>query len=300
MKKMIILALMSFLNPQSFAREIALTFDDCPRIPGPIFEPLEREKKLVEVLKKASITAAFFCNSPNRESNGKKRIQYFADHGHLIANHSAEHLDLNKTAVDVFNQGIDRGDSELRSFPNIRKWFRFPFLHEGKTPEDVEGVRDHLKKTGYMNGYVTVDTEDWYIDAILRQKVGVGQGYHEDRLCRAYAGMMADDADFFDNMSVKALGRTVKHVILLHETDLNAICLPELVSELKQRKWSFISPDEAYKDAIATTEPLSSTKLNQGRVFALAKETSYGGPWYSKWNEEDEIEKELILKKVWK
>ena len=55
----------------------------------------------------------------------------------------------------------------------------------------------------------------------------------------------------------------------------------KMKSDMSQRKWSFISPDEAYKDPIALIEPKSSTRLNQGRVFALAKESGYDGPWYS-------------------
>ncbi len=112
--------------------------------------------------------------------------------------------------------------------------------------------------------------------------------------------MMAAEAQFFDNMSVKALGRSVKHVMLLHETDLNAICLNALILELRNQKWTFISPDEAYRDSIATQEPLSSTKLNNGRVFALAEEAGYKGPYFGKYNEESEIEKELELHNVWK
>jgi len=92
-----------------------------------------------------------------------------------------------------------------------------------------------------------------------------------------YVGVDVDDNSFH----VKALGRSVRPVLLLHETDLNSICLGELISEMSQRKWSFISPDEAYKDPIALIEPKSSTRLNQGRVFALAKESGYDGPWYS-------------------
>ena len=104
----------------------------------------------------------------------------------------------------------------------------------------------------------------------------------------------------FDKMSVKALGRSVKHIILLHETDLNALCMDVLIGELKKQNWFFISPDAAYQDPIALLEPKSTTILNQGRVFALAKEAGYNGPWYSKWNEETEIDKELDQKQVWR
>lgn len=288
------------MRATAYGREIALTFDDCPRKAGPVLKPMERDQKLVSALEKAGVTAAFFCNSPTREPDGLQRLRYFADHGHLIANHSADHPDLNKMSVDEYVKNIDQADLELRGLPNFRKWFRFPFLHEGKDIHDVDAVRKHLKKMGYTNGYVTVDTEDWYVDEVLRQKVVAGKKFDEDRLCQNYAQMMAEEGQFYDDMSVKALGRSVKHVILLHETDLNALCLNTLIQKLKNEKWTFISPDEAYRDPISKHEPRSSTKLNDGRIFALAKEAGYHGPFSCKWSDLKEIDKELERQNVWK
>lgn len=284
----------------SFAQKIALTFDDCPRKSGPLLEPMERDRKLVSTLKKAGITAAFFCNSPGKNPSGKERIKYFSDHGHLIANHSADHPDANEIPVEQFTKNIDQVDLELRSFPTFRKWFRFPFLHEGKEPKDVEAIRAHLKSNGYTNGYVTVDTEDWYVDELLRQKVVAGEKFNESRLCKTYSSMLVDEAKFFDEMSVNVLHRSVKHVILLHETDLNAICLMTIIDSFKKAKWDFISPDEAYSDPVALQEPKSTSKLNNGRIFALAKDAGYAGPYFFKWIEETAIQKELIRQKVWK
>ncbi|MDO9183758.1 MAG: polysaccharide deacetylase family protein [Bacteriovorax sp.] len=300
MKHILIITFVLLIATNADAREVALSFDDCPRKLGPILKPLDRDQKLVAGLKEHGITAVFFCNSPSREVNGFERLKLFAANGHLIANHSASHPDLNKLTTDDFAKNIDQADSELQSLPNFRKWFRFPFLHEGKYPKDVETIRTHLKKIGYSNGYVTIDTEDWYVDEVLRQKVTAGKKYDEKLLCRTYARMMADDGDFFDKISVEALGRSVKHVILLHETDLNAICLSFLIKEYKNRGWTFISPDVAYKDPIASFEPLSSTKLNEGRVFALAKEKGYAGPEQKTWGKEIEIEQELEKLHVWR
>jgi peptidoglycan/xylan/chitin deacetylase (PgdA/CDA1 family) len=282
------------------AREIALTFDDCPRKPGPVLDPIQRDLKILSALKDARITAAFFCNSPTREVKGLERLKNFAKHGHLIANHTADHPDINKISIADFVKNIDKADRELKTLPNFRKWFRYPFLHEGKNSQDVEAVRLFLKKGGYINGYVTIDTEDWYVDEVLRKKVLLGKRYDENLLCQTYARMMTDEGDLFDEMSIKALGRSVKHIILLHETDLNAICLTKLIQAFKNKQWSFISPDVAYKDPISLKEPKSSTKLNGGRVFALAKESGYNGPYYSRWIKESEIEKELQSQGVWK
>lgn len=294
-------ALLSIAPAILQAKEISLTFDDCPRKISKLMNGMDRAKKLTDELKKANVQqVAFFCNSPSRSEDGNERIHWFANAGHLIANHTAEHTDLDKIPVNEFIKGIDQADKELSSFANFRKWFRFPFLHEGKNPADVEAVRAHLNKIGYINGYVTADTEDWYMNEVLVKGIDAGKQFHLKRLCRTYRKMIVEDAEFFDNMSVKALGRSVSHVMLLHETDLNALCIGEVVKGLRKNGWKIVSPDVSYSDPIAKQEPLSSTKLNQGRVFALAQEAGYKGSFTPKWRSMDNIDKEFIRRKVWK
>lgn len=297
-----LLALLISIAPSTLqAKEISLTFDDCPRKISKLMNGMERAKKLTDELKKANVQqVAFFCNSPTRSEDGNERIHWFANAGHLIANHSADHPDLYKIPVDEFIKGIDQADKELVGFANYRKWFRFPFLHEGKNPADVEAVRAHLNKIGYINGYVTVDTEDWYMNEILVKGIDAGKQFHLKRLCRTYRDMMLDSAKFYDNMSMKALGRSVSHVMLLHETDINALCIGEVIKGLRENGWKIVSPDVSYSDPIAKQEPSSSTELNQGRVYALAKDAGYKGSYSPKWRKTERIDKEFLRRKVWK
>ena len=295
------LLLLALLVPvAASARELALSFDDCPRKPGPVLAPMVRAEKLAGHLKAAGIQAAFFCNSPSREPEGDARVRYYADRGHIIANHTSQHPDLNKISVEEAAREIDRADKDLRDYPNFRKWFRFPFLREGKAAAKVEALREILKERGYRNGYVTIDTQDWFADDVLLQKIKAGKGYREGRLCRAYASMMKRDAAFYDDMAVKALGRSPKHVILLHETDLNALCLDKLIEAFRGDGWKFIGPEEAYGDPIAAAEPPASGQLQQGRIHALAKEAGYAGSFAPPFVEESRIERELARAKVWR
>lgn len=281
-------------------RELALTFDDCPRSTSRLMTGMARAEKLISEFKRAGIPqVAFFCNSPSRAEDGVERINYFAQHGHLIANHSAEHPDLNETPVSEFTRQIDQADAELNAFPNFRKWFRFPYLREGKTPEVITQVRDHLHQIGYRNGYVTIDSDDWYIDWLFVKEAEAGRAFNRQRLCRFYSRMVNDQANFFDNMSVKALGRSVKHVLLLHETDLNAYCIYDVVRSLKKNGWKIISPEDAYLDPIASIEPSNHVRLNGGRVHALAQQGGYPGPFFSKWIEEKAMKKAFDRAKIW-
>ncbi len=300
MKFLILAALILTPGAKAHARDIALTFDDCPRKTDKLMTGMERAKKITDQLKKSEVKqVAFFCNSPSRMTDGKERLEHFAAEGHIIANHSANHDDLNTTDVQLYTQRIGQAHDELKGFSNFRKWFRYPYLREGKTPEKINAVRSYLAKTGYLNAYVTVDNADWYMDDLLVKAVAAGKKYNVKKLCGAYKSIIGDEADFYDDISLKALGRSVKHVLLLHETDLNALCIGEVILELRRRGWNIISPDEAYADPIAMREPSVHVRLNQGRVVALAEERGYKGRIYSKWNERKDIEAAFKKRGAW-
>ena len=249
---------------------------------------MERAKKLVEELKEAGVDrVAFFCNSPTRDAQGSERIKYFAEHGHFIANHSASHPDLYTTPVAAYEADIQQADQELKDFHHFRKWFRYPYLHEGKNASEIDAVRDYLAKTGYKNGYITIDGNDWFLDSLLQDALAAKKRFDQIKLCTEYKKIQIEQAEFFDNISVKALGRSVRHVILLHETDLNALCIRQLVDEFHSHNWKIISPELAYADPIAEREPSNAVRLDEGRVLALAIEKGYPGPFDSKWMDED-------------
>ena len=46
-------------------------------------------------------------------------------------------------------------------------------------------------------------------------------------------------------------------MLLLHETDLNALFIVDLVAGLRAAGWTIITMDEAYRDPIAQMEPAS-------------------------------------------
>jgi hypothetical protein len=76
---------------------------------------------------------------------------------------------------------------------------------------------------------------------------------------------------FYDEVAMKILNRSPRHVLLLHENDLAALFLGDLILFLKSKGWKIITTDEAYHDPIAAKIP--NTLFNwQGRVAAIAHE----------------------------
>ena len=71
-------------------------------------------------------------------------------------------------------------------------------------------------------------------------------------------------------MAKEVLGRSPKHVLLLHENDLAALFIKDLIKHIRESGGKIISPAEAYKDPIADFIP-NVLMNNQGRIAAIAK-----------------------------
>lgn len=262
-------------EPQATKR-IALTFDDAPRGDGPMFSGQERTSVLLESLKRTSTgPVAFFVHTGfMQRGNNRARIHSYADAGHLIANHSHEHPWLSRTDTDVYLAGIDQAETLLEGFPNRRKWFRFPFLDEGVPVEKRDAVRAGLTQRGLFNGYVTVDNYDWYFESKWRDAVREERSVDLGALQEAYVDTIVGAVHYYDDLAVQTLGRSPAHTLLLHENDVAALFVDDLVAALRSDGWTIISPDEAYNDPIADIVP-KTLMTRQGHVGALAIDMGY-------------------------
>jgi len=293
------LALLCAQVVSAATREIAITLDDAPREDTVHFDGATRTAKLIETLKRAKVPQiAFFCNSVRMDAAGMSRIKAYADAGHLIANHSHTHADLHQVGVQKFVADLAAADQVLRGVPNFRPWFRFPYLHEGESVEVRDALRAELAKRGYLSAYVTVDTWDWHMDRMFQDAIAQKKTIYFDRLRSAYVDLLADSVEFYDAVAVKKLGRSPRHVLLLHENDLAAMYLGDLVAELRKNGWTIISPEAAFRDPIAGVEP-DTLLLGQGRVMALASVKGYQGP-RGRWEDEDKLEQQFDRRHVWK
>lgn len=262
----VILAGFSLLNAQS----ISFSFDDAPTAGSSVFTGKERTKLLVENLRKAGIdTAVFYCVGENIIKEGTERLTIYSGAGHIIANHTFTHDRIRTLTPAGYLNEISVTDTIINKFAGYRKYFRYTFLDEGRSAGERDSVRDGLKSMGYINGYVTVDNYDWYLNDLYRKAVASGEKIDMDKLRTIYIEHITASLKFYDQIALKYLGRSPHHVLLLHENDLAAMFIDDLAEELKQTGWKFVSPAAAYSDPIASTIP--DVLFNgQGRIAAIA------------------------------
>ncbi len=269
-------------------KRIALTFDDIPRHPGAFFSEDERTRRMLEQLDEAgNVQAAFFLNPGKiaERPGAEKRISRYVAAGHVIANHTSTHHQLSDTDVPTYLADIDAAETWLKGRDGYRPWFRFPYLDEGRRNKvKRDAIRAGLADRGLANGYVTVDASDWFYEQAVTDAITAGREIDMDALRDLYVESHVQSAEFTDGLARKALGRSPAHVMLLHETDLSALYLGDLVAGLKAEGWTIISADQAFADPISQLQP--DVPSAQGTLIeALAWEQGFPAPrWYERNN----------------
>jgi hypothetical protein len=96
-----------------------------------------------------------------------------------------------------------------------------------------------------------------------------GQPMDMKALKDLYVRTVVGSADFSEALARKALGRSPIHVMLMHETDVEAMFVADAVRALKADGWEVVSADRAFADPIAREEP-KSVRTSMGQIAAMA------------------------------
>ena len=292
MKLYLVLLLLFCISPLSKSKEIAITFDDSPRKAEGYFNGPNRAKKLIEELKSHKIRqVAFFSNSKGLDTEGIQRLQAYSQAGHIIANHTHNHPDFNKISLEDYAQNFLLADSKLSQFKSFKKLFRFPYLRDGDSNQKRDGMREVLKKHGYINAYITLNNYDWYIENMFQSAIKKGVSIDFDRMRQFYVQVMMESIEYYDEMAQTHLGRSPKHILLLHEMDISALFVGDLVDELRRKGWKIISPEEAYTDEIAQYQPQRIFRYNPGRIGEIARDKGQKKGLWHKTLDEKYLEK---------
>jgi peptidoglycan/xylan/chitin deacetylase (PgdA/CDA1 family) len=241
------------------AKRIAFSFDDVPRGPGAFLEQDRRPAMLIKALQDGGVSGAAFFANPGRISGinkGAEAIAAYAAAGHVIGNHTQNHLPLSPVPVATFLQGVKDAEIWLKPQHNYRPWFRFPRLDEGrKDMTKRDAARAGLKALGIRNAYVTADGWDWFMESRTIASKRAGKAMDMAALRNLYIETHVESANFSDRLALRMLGRRPVQMLLLHETDLAAMYVDDLAAALRADGWQIVAADVAYADPIAKMTP---------------------------------------------
>ena len=192
----------------------------------------------------------------------------------MIGNHSYSHAYLNssKTTTESFTADILKCEEVIKSFEQFRKIFRFPYLKEGETAVKRDAIRTFLKQHGYRIGHVTIDASDWAVENRLSARLTKDPAADVKPYREFYLSHMWERATYYDDLARKAIGRSVKHTILVHYNLLNALFLGDLLDMFQSKGWKLIDAADAFKDPVFSVEP-KIVPAGESIVWAIAKES---------------------------
>jgi peptidoglycan/xylan/chitin deacetylase (PgdA/CDA1 family) len=256
-------------------REIAITIDDPDQNADdtPLLSLEQRNEAILQALRQEQLHAALFvCGMRVDNPEGKEHLLAWNRAGHLIGNHSYSHFFFPRAGFETFSADVLRGEAVIANLTQFHRLFRFPYLKEGSTREQRDRMREFLKSRGYRQGYVTIDTSDWAIDARLRKKLDVNPKADLDPYRQFYLEHIWTRASYYDQLALDVLGRPVKHTLLLHHSLLNALFLPDLLDMFKSKGWKLTDASEVLNDPVFSAAP-DVVPAGESIIWQLAKET---------------------------
>jgi peptidoglycan/xylan/chitin deacetylase (PgdA/CDA1 family) len=251
-----ILCVLGLIRPASVsAQEIALTFDDLPvHGPLPVGEtPLGVASRIVAALADADVPPSHgFYNAALIETDPAlgRVLDVWRGAGHRLGNHGWSHANLDTVGAAVFEAEIIRNEPLLDAAaePDHGRWFRYPYLAEGRETEVRNAIRGVLADRGYGVASVTLDFADYawnapYVRCLERGDAAAIAVLEETYLEAAVAAL-----DSSRRLSRQVHGRDVPYVLLLHVGAFDARMMPRLLAMYRARGATFVTLDAAMSD----------------------------------------------------
>jgi peptidoglycan/xylan/chitin deacetylase (PgdA/CDA1 family) len=257
------------------AQSVAFTFDDGPRMAAtPRLSPQQRNQAILDALARHQVKAALFVTAGFGANvpQGLALAHAWGAAGHAVGNHSMSHPDLHSAKVSLaqYQQELLDCDKIIRALPGYQKWFRYPYLREGNTPEKRDGMREFLNDNGYRNAYVSLDTSDWRLDAKLVQVLERDPQADIAPIRQAYLAHVRQRALAYRALSHTLQGRDIAQVILLHHNLINALWLDDVITMFNEMGWTIVTPEQAFRDPVYALVP-ERPAAGQSLLLSLAR-----------------------------
>src|SRR6202790_241215 len=229
-------------NTNALRPQLAITMDD-PRLKleANLRWP-DANSRILKALDSRNIKAALFvCGMRVDESDGSKLLSGWDQAGHMICNHSYSHLNYcGPTPYADFAVDFLKNEKVIAPYHNRTALFRYPFLKEGDTADKRDKFRALLKERGYRVGHVTIDASDWYVNERMIDHLAKKPNASIDPYRDFLIAHLLDRAAFYRQLAIDAVGRDIRHTLLIHYNTLNALVLTAGMAASETAGWRWL------------------------------------------------------------
>lgn len=139
-------------------------------------------------------------------------------------------------------------------------WLRFPYLHEGDTPEKHRAIEAFLREHGYKVAEVTLSFGDYAYNEPYVRCLAKNDQEGVESLKQSYMKGASAVLTQGPNNAKRVFGRDIKHIMLLHIGAFETVMLPQLLELLQQRGFKLIALPDAASDPAYAADPSPLTK----------------------------------------
>jgi peptidoglycan/xylan/chitin deacetylase (PgdA/CDA1 family) len=247
------------LSASSHTREIVITIDDLPFVgttnnkPGNLQRESDRFMKIMQALVDNNVPAVGFVVAGTIERGQWQLLEQFQKAGFVIGNHTYSHNSLNSTDAKKYMDDIARADQVLAPLLSGTKYFRYPYLAEGKG-SSKEQVHEFLAQNNYIIAPVTIDSKDFQFNA---QLLAINWRNRD----KGVIGIKRRYLDYIWKQTLRAEkiahDKPVKQILLIHANLLNSYCLGDIIKMYKDNGYEFVSINDALPTDTNSHQPSS-------------------------------------------
>ena len=240
--------------PQPSAEpEIAVTIDDLPvHAPYPPgLTPLAVNRQMVAALKTAHVPVTAFVNAVNvKDADALDALREWRSAGFVLGNHTWSHLFLSQIALSKFEEEVTKDEPVLERLGDGTdwRWFRYPFLDEGKDLQQRIAARQILAKHGYRVASVTTGFSDWAWTPAYARCTARHDANGIAELERLYLAAVRQSIVNDRETAHKLYGRDIPYVLLMHVSAMSAHMMPQVLGIYRSAGYRFISLPRAESD----------------------------------------------------
>jgi|HubBroStandDraft_5_1064220.scaffolds.fasta_scaffold08414_4 peptidoglycan/xylan/chitin deacetylase (PgdA/CDA1 family) len=277
----------AFVGAQS--RTVALTVDDLPFVKsdqnsGPSSltakQAAAANRRLLDAFSHHHVPVTGFVIQKSVEELGSVAgaaiLREWVQRGFDLGNHSYEHPDFDDLTIEQFEDQVLRGETTFVPLMNAAgrqpRFFRFPFNHTGDTREKHDALAAFLGQHGYRLAPCTIETSDWMFAAAYGRMLAAHDKASAQRLRAGYLAFTAAQIDYFDGLNRQVLGYDPPQIMLIHDNQLNADVIEDLLAIFESRQFHFVSLKNAEADPVYQAPDTFVTKFGPMWGYRWAKE----------------------------
>ena len=270
-------------------KKVAITIDDVPNTRK--FHQDNFQSVLLNKLDTLNIPVAIFINEGHLYQTDSVTRNFVLLNDWIKrtyvtpGNHTFAHSNYSKVGIDSFKIDITKGERNIKEMAHFYNkpitQFRFPFNSLGNDSVQHYKIEQFLSKSNYDITPFTIESADWMFNSTYKHYLDEGKDKEAKEVAHSYIALTLDLFDYFDSLSLVHHKRNINHIYLCHDNEINADYLDLLVTELRKRKYSFISLNDALRD------PIYESKIHYFNAGGIS--------WYYRWIK-NEKERNKIMK----